>query len=181
MPDGASDGKEATMAEQGLGETALWPKGNLFEDFRVGQTFDHHWGRTLTEADNTLFSTLTLHFNPLYFNRPFAESHGHPTTPINPLLVFNTVLGLSVEDLSEAGGPFLGLDNLSYLAPVYPGDTLIARSTTVSVRDSSGHTGAGIVGWRTEGFNQRGEKVIEFERANLVRRRQNRGQSGGPT
>lgn len=146
----------------------LWPKGRLFGDFEVGQVFEHHWGRTVNAGDNSLFSTLTLHFNPLYFNAEYARAHGHPDTPVNPLLVFNTVLGMSVEDLSEAGGPFLGINNLRYLAPVYPGDTLTARSTTLAKRESESRKGAGIVGWKTEGFNQRGEAVIEFERSNLI-------------
>lgn len=148
-----------------------WPKGRLFEDFEVDGVFHHHWGRTLNEGDNSLFSTVTLHFNPLYFNVEFARCHGHPTTPINPLLVFNTVVGLSVEDLSEAGGPFLGIDELVYGEQVYPGDTLTARSTTLSKRESESHRNAGIVSWRTEGFNQRGQKVISFKRSNLIRRR----------
>ncbi len=148
-----------------------WPKGLLLDDYQVGQVFEHHWGRTVNDGDNSLFSTLTLHFNPLYFNAEFARAHGHATTPVNPLLVFNVVVGLSVEDLSEAGGPFLGIDKLSYLMPVYPGDTLTVRSTTLAVRASETRAGTGVVTWRTEGFNQRGEKVIEFERTNLIRRR----------
>lgn len=145
-----------------------WFKGNLFEDFRVGQVFKHHWGRTINEGDNSLFSTLTLHFNPLYFNRTHAQANGHRDVQVNPLLVFNTVLGLSVEDLSEAGGPFVGVESLVHDQPVYPGDTLNARSTTLNARLSDSKPGFGIVGWRTEGFNQDGARVIVFERANLV-------------
>ncbi|MBS7806072.1 MaoC family dehydratase [Variovorax sp. PCZ-1] len=147
-----------------------WHKGNYFSAYTEGQRFEHHWGRTVNEADNALFNTLTLHFNPIYFNQPFAKEHGHDNTPINPLLVFNTVLGLSVEDLSEAGGPFLGIDDLTYGVSVYPGDTLTAVSTTTAVRESESRGGAGIVTWRTEGFNQRGEKVVAFTRSNLVRK-----------
>ena len=55
------------------------PKGHLFEDFSLGQVYQHHWGRTLNEGDNTLFSTLTLSYNPLYFNEPYARAHGHRT------------------------------------------------------------------------------------------------------
>lgn len=152
-----------------------WPKGLLYGDFEAGQVFDHHWGRTLNAGDNTLYSTLTLHFNPLYFNVEFARAHDHPDTPLNPLLVFNTVLGMTVEDLSEAGGPFLGIDKLVYIKPAYPGDTLTARSTTLSVRESESRRDAGIVGWKTEGFNQRGEKVIEFERRNLIGKKRQGG------
>jgi len=159
------------MAQDFMQRAKPWPKGRVFGDFKAGEAFEHHWGRTLNAGDNTLFSTLTLHFNPLYFNAEFARAHGHPDTPLNPLLVFNTVLGLSVEDLSEAGGPFLGIDELVYLAPVYPGDTLNARSSTLALRESESRGDAGIVTWKTEGYNQRGEKVIEFERSNLIGKR----------
>ncbi|QFZ84001.1 MaoC family dehydratase [Variovorax paradoxus] len=146
-------------------------RGHRYEDFDVGRTFTHHWGRTVTAADNTLFSTLTLHYNPHYTSEAFAAAHGHPTTPVNPLLVFNTVFGLSVEDLSEGGGPFLGVDELSYLQPVYPGDTLHARSEVVAARLAGNRPGYGIVTWHTRGTNQRGEEVIAFKRSNLVRTR----------
>lgn len=152
-------------------EARLWPRGNRYEDFDIGRRFEHHWGRTVTESDNTLFSTLTLHYNPHYTNAAFARAHGHPTTPVNPLLVFNTVFGLSVEDLSEGGGPFLGVDELSYLAPVYPGDTLHARSEVVARRLASNRTGYGIVTWATLGTNQDCVEVIRFKRSNLVKQR----------
>ena len=54
-----------------------WPRGNRFEDFTVGRVFRHHWGRTLTVGDNTLFATLTLHYNPLYTNLDYARAHGY--------------------------------------------------------------------------------------------------------
>lgn len=152
-------------------EATLRVRGNRYEDFEPGRQFTHHWGRTLTEADNTLFSVLTLHYNPQYTNVSMAEAAGHARIPANPLLVFNTVFGLSVEDLSEGGGPFLGVDELSYLAPVYPGDTLYASSQVVARRPASNRRGYGIVTWHTRGTNQRGEAVIEFKRSNLVRTR----------
>ncbi|MCP5180378.1 MAG: MaoC family dehydratase [Pseudomonadales bacterium] len=149
----------------------LWPKGNRFEDFGEGRVFDHHWGRTITAGDNAAFTTRTLSFCPLYFNEPYAQAQGHPRTVVNPLLVFNTVFGLTVEDLSEGGGPFLGVDKCHFLAPVYVGDTLTARSTVVSARESKGNAAMGIVAWHTQGFNQHGEQVIDYVRTNLVRKR----------
>ncbi|MBL8673511.1 MAG: MaoC family dehydratase N-terminal domain-containing protein, partial [Rhodospirillales bacterium] len=104
-----------------------WPKGNRFEDFTPDRVFEHHWGRTITESDTTLFTTLTLHYNPLYFNAPYAREHGHPGIVVNPILVFMTTFGLSVEDLSEGGGPFLGVNELTFHKPVYVGDTITAR------------------------------------------------------
>src|SRR5689334_3613671 len=142
-------------------------RGNAFEDFTVGQVFEHHWGRTINEGDNSLFSTLTLHFNPLYFNAEYAKAHGHPNVVVNPLLVFNTVLGLTVEDLSEGGGAFLGAEALTYHAPVYPGDTVTARSAVVDIRESKSQPDRGIVTWHTEGFNQHGKLVIDYRRSNF--------------
>lgn len=145
-------------------------KGNTFDAFELGRVFEHHWGRTVRQSENTLFSTLTLHFNPLHFNREYAIALGHPETPVSSMLVFSVVFGLSVEDLSEIGGAFLGVDDLVYGVPVYPDDTLTARSTVVKLRDSSSNPGMGIASWHTEGFNQRGERVVSFVRTNMVPR-----------
>ena len=148
----------------------LVPKGNRFEDFEIGRTFEHHWGRTINEGDNSLFTTLTLNYNPLYFNAEYAASKGHDRVVVNPLLVFNTVFGLSVEDLSEGGGPFLGVNELTYHMPVHVGDTLTARSEVVDLRESKSNPDFGIVTWHTRGF--RGDElVVEFKRTNLVRKR----------
>ncbi len=146
-------------------------KGYWFEDFEPGREFIHHWGKTITEAENALFTTLTLHFNPQYTNREFARAMGHPATPVNPLLVFNTVFGLSVEDLSEHGQAFLGVDDLRFVAPVYPGDTITASSVVLERRGSSSRPHMGIVGWATSGFNQNGEPVCSFRRSNFLYRR----------
>ena len=150
----------------------LWPRGNRFEDFSENQTFIHHWGRTLNAADNTLFTTLTMNYNPQYLNAGIARTNGFERgIPINPLLVFNTVFGMSVEDLSEGGGPFLGVDKCVYGTPVHAGDTLTAISTVVSARESGKRPEYGIVTWATRGMNQHSEEVIRFERTNLVSKR----------
>jgi acyl dehydratase len=156
------------MTEDELRNAPVRERGHLFEFYEVGQEFTHHWGRTVNEADSTLFSTLTLHFNPTYYNTDYAQELGFERAPINPLLVFNIVVGLSVEDLSEAGGPFLGIGKLTYGHPVYPGDTLYAKSIVLFKRLASNGK-AGPVTWRTTGINQNGEVVIEFERTNLIR------------
>jgi len=149
----------------------LRQRGHLYEDFHVGQEFVHHWGRTITESDTISFTTLTLSFNPLYFNAEYAKAHGHESIVVNPLLAFNVVLGLSVEDCSEIGGPFVGLGKLVYRKPVFPGDTLYAKSKTVACRISTSNPANGIVTWRTEGHNQHDDLVLDFERSNLVRLR----------
>ena len=157
------------MADDFRARARLVPKGNVYDDFAVGQVFEHHWGRTVTEAENTRFSTTTLHFNPLYFNAEYARAHGHPGMVVNPLLVWTTIFGLTVEDLSESGGPFLGVNELTFHAPVYPGDTLRARSLVLDKRLSDSMKDFGIVSWHTEGFNQHGVRVIDYKRTNLVR------------
>jgi acyl dehydratase len=153
----------------------LKPRGHLYEDFSVGQELVHHWGRTITESDTVLFSTLTLSFNPIYFNREFAKANGYRDIVVNPLLVFNVALGLSVEDCSEIGGPFVGLGKLTYHLPVFPGDTIYSRSKTKACRISASNPANGIVTWHTEGRNQHDQLVIDFERSNLVRLREPKG------
>jgi acyl dehydratase len=150
-------------------------KGHFYEEFAPGQVFDHHWGRTINEGDNSLFTTLTLGYNPLYFNAEYAKAHDHPGVVVNPMLVFLTVFGLSVEDLSEAGGLFLGVDGLTFHQPAYPGETLTARSTVTDKRESESRPDQGIVTWHTEGFNQRGERVIDFHRTNLIAKKRAEG------
>ena len=149
----------------------LLSKGHAFEDFEAGQRFVHHWGRTFTDGDNALFTTMTLAYNPLYFNAEFARSEGHPGVVVNPMLVLCTVVGLSVEDLSEVGGAFLGIDELTFHRPAYSGDTLTAQSRVVSTRESESRPRFGIVTWHTEGANQRGELVVDYMRSNLVAKR----------
>lgn len=143
-------------------------KGHAFEAFTVGQTLEHHWGRTLTAADNTVFSTATCNWNPMYVNAEFARANGHRDAVVNPMLTLCTVVGLSVEDLSEIGGPFLGLEDCTFHLPVYPDDTITARSEVLEARTSSTRPGVGVVTWRTEAHNQRGELVLDFTRTNLV-------------
>src|SRR5258708_12895497 len=121
------------MSEDFKSRAKKWPKGNHYEDFTLGHVYHHHWGRTLNDGDNSLFSTLTLSFNPLYFNADYAAAHGHGGVVLNPMLVFLTVFGLSVEDLSEAGGRFLGGDKLKFHPPLYPVLTL-TRPTTLSAQ-----------------------------------------------
>jgi acyl dehydratase len=159
------------MADPDFSQFKLAVKGHSFEDFTEGQVFVHHWGRTINAGDNSLFTTATLSYCPLYFNVEYAQAHGHSDVVVNPMLVVCTIVGMSVEDLSEAGGPFLGINGLKFHRAVYPGDTLSARSTVVSKRESASRGNFGIVTWRTEAHNQRDEIVISYERTNLVAKR----------
>ena len=110
----------------------------------------------------------------MYLNAEFARGNGHPDVVVNPMLVLCVVVGLSVEDLSEAGGPFLGLGDCTFHRTVHAGDTLTSRSTVVAMRDSRSRPSTGIVTWRSEGRNQRDELVVDYERTNLVAKRGDR-------
>lgn len=141
---------------------------NYFEDFSEGQTFEHHWGRTINEGDNSKFTTQTMHATPTYFNADYAEDVGYDGVVVNPLLAFNVVFGMSVQDLSEAGGAFLGIENLQFHETVYPGDTLYAKSEVISKRESDSRPQQGIVHWYTKGIRPDGDLVLEYERKNLI-------------
>ncbi len=159
------------MSSSATSTPKRWRKGNQYEDFSIGQVFHHHWGRTINEGDNSLFSSLTLSYNPHYFNAEFAKAHGHPDILVNPMLVFLTVFGLSVEDLSEGGGLFLGVEDLTFKKPIYPGETLTAVSEVVEMRESNSRPNDGVVTWHTRGFDSKGEEVIDFRRTNFVAKR----------
>ena len=154
------------------------PHGNQFEDFVEGQWLTHHWGRTITDGDNALFSTATCNWNPMHLNAEYARAHGHSDVVVNPMLVLCTVVGLSVEDLSEIGGPFLGMDDVTFHRPVHPGDTITASSTVVETRESESRPGVGIVTWHTEARNQHDEIVVDYRRTNLVAKRREPAAAG---
>jgi acyl dehydratase len=145
--------------------------GRYFEDFAVGETYRHHWGRTLTEGECSLFTTWTMQANPLHFNRVYARSLGHPRCPVNPLLVMNVVFGMTVEDLSEQALAHLGYWKMVFHRSVYPDQTLFAESTVLGKRPSESKDDRGIVHVRTTGRNEEGEVVLTYERKILVKKK----------
>jgi itaconyl-CoA hydratase len=145
-------------------------RGHVFEDFEQGQVFKHHWGRTVNEGDNSFFTSVTMNFNPIYFNRVYARKMGFRDVVVNHMLVLNVVFGLSVEDLSERAIAHLGYEKLKFLETVYPGDTLTSQSEVLSKKDTS-RPDRGVVKFRTTGFNQDGRKVLEYERPVLIRKK----------
>jgi acyl dehydratase len=87
------------------------------------------------------------------------------------MLLFLTVFGMSVEDLSEIGGAFLGVDRLTFYGRPVVGDTVTARSEVIAMRESQRRPHQGIVTWLTSGCDQNGELVVQFERTNLISKR----------
>lgn len=152
-------------------EWPIVPHGYWFEDQPIGRSFSHRVGRTLHASEAMAFATQMLAFRPRYLNRAAAVAEGHPDTPVHPLMVFDVVLGLSVEDLSSVGGAFLGGEDVVFHGDVYPGDTVNAESIVVGARESSSRPDVGIVTWSTTGRNQQGDLVISFQRTNLVKKR----------
>jgi len=167
--DGMSTRKESVQEEvpEFIKKAVLWGKGRDADEFSIGDKLPHHWGRTINAADNSLFTTLTQSYNPLYFNAPYAQAQGHPDILVNPLLVFNMAFGLSVEDLSENRGFFVGIGECKFHHPVYVGDTLRAESEVIGKRESRSNSANHIITWRTKGYNQHNELVVEYVRSNL--------------
>jgi acyl dehydratase len=150
-----------------LGRARRLTRGYRWADFTPGRSFDHATRRTVERSDSLLFSATTLSLCPLYFDAEAARAGGHPDVVVNPYLILALVVGLSVEDLSEHSEAFLGISDAQFARDVYPGDTIRAASLVESRRESVSRPGFGIVTWRTTGFNQRDEVVLELSRANL--------------
>lgn len=150
--------------------TEQW-RGRFLEDFAAGDVYRSRLGRTISEADNTWFTLLTMNTNPMHFNKPYAERTEFGQMLVVSSLTLAIVLGLSVADTSENAVANLGWGDIKLPKPVYAGDTLWAESEVVTVRESKSRPNVGIVGIRTRGINQRAEVVIEFTRSFMVFKR----------
>ena len=142
--------------------------GRLFEDFTVGDVFEHHPGRTIGEADNTWFTLLTMNRHPVHFDAAYAAGTEFGRPLVNSCLTLSMVAGMSVGDLSQRATANLGWDKVRLTAPVFVGDTLCAESEVLSKRESRSRPGEGIVTVATRGTKADGTIVITFERSFLV-------------
>ena len=144
--------------------------GNFFEDFRIGQEIRHATPRTLTAGDAALYTALYGSRFAVQSSDAFAQSVGLARAPFDDLLVFHTVFGKTVPDISLNAVANLGYADCVFGAPVYPGDSLTARSEAIGLRENAnGKTG--IVYVRTTGENQRGESVLGYARWVMVRKK----------
>jgi len=146
--------------------------GKYFEDLEVGAIYRHEIGRTITEADNVLFSALTLNNQPLHLNEDFAAKTEFGQRIVNGIFTLGLVVGISVNDLTQ--GTIIGnlsYENVVHPRPVFHGDTVYVESEVVSKRESRSRPEAGIVTLKHIGRNQRGDIVIEVTRTALFLKR----------
>ncbi|MBM3565093.1 MAG: MaoC family dehydratase [Alphaproteobacteria bacterium] len=153
--------------------------GNFFEDFRVGQELRHAPPRTLTEADATLYAALYGPRFPLHCARTFARKLGLRDSPIDDWLVFHVVFGKSVPDVSLNAVANLGYAGGVFGVPVFPGDTVSARSTVIGLKENSNRK-TGVVWVRTVGTNQDGSMVADYTRWVMVRKRDEKSPAPSP-
>lgn len=159
------------MTESPSGRRLLLQRGLWFEEFEVGTVYQHRPGRTATEADNVLFTALTMNTQPLHLDAaasadvpPFNERL------VNSMFTLSTLVGLSVSQLTQGTiVANLGFSEVSFPAPVRHGDTLYAETLVTDKRPSASRPGEGIVVLEHTARNQRDEVVCVAARKTLVR------------
>ena len=144
--------------------------GRFFEDYRLGEMIDHAVPRTISGGERALYHALYPARGAVYSSDAFARDCGLRASPVDDLIAFHTVFGKTVPDISLNAVANLGYAEGRFLAPVWPGDTLRARSEVIGVKENSnGRTG--VVWVRTKGLNQDGAVVLAYVRWVMVRKR----------
>jgi 2-methylfumaryl-CoA hydratase len=144
--------------------------GNFFEEFAVGQVLRHATPRTVTVGDVAVYNGLYGPRFAVQSSDVFAKAIGYPRAPLDDLIVFHTVFGKTVPDISLNAVANLGYAECRFLKPVYAGDTLIASTEVIGLRENANKT-SGVVYVRTTGRNQNSEPVLEYVRWVMVRKR----------
>ena len=157
--------------------------GRYYEDFEVGSTIRHWPGRTITEADDMLFSMITMNHHPLHIDANFAATTQHRQNLVVGTLVFSLVVGITVPDISGHAIANLEYTEVKHLGQVFHGDTLYVESHILDKRESRSKPDRGIVKVQTFAVNQRGDRVLSFKRAvlNVERRARRRIDARGKT
>lgn len=145
--------------------------GRLYEDFEVGDIYEHPLGRTVLAADNTWFSLMTMNPNPVHIDRHYSEKTEFGRPLVNSCLTLALITGESVTDLSQNVFANLGWDEVRMPNPVFEGDTIYSKSEVLETRESKSRQNVGIVRVQTTGYNQDGAVVMEFKRTFMVYRR----------
>lgn len=150
--------------------------GRYFEEFSVGDIYEHRPGRTITEADNTMFTLLTMNQHPLHFDVEFAAKTEFGKPLVASPLTVAIITGQSVSDVSQKAVANLGWTDIRMLKPLFAGDTLYSESEVLEKRDSKKRPTQGVVTIKSIGKNQHGEIVCDFVRTMLIWK-----QGHGPT
>jgi itaconyl-CoA hydratase len=145
--------------------------GRVFEDFAVGDVYEHPLGRTVIAADNVWFTCLTMNTNPIHFDAEYAAKTEFKKPLVNSCLTLALVTGQSVTDLTVNAVANLGWDEVRLPNPLFEGDTVRSKSEVLETRESKSRPNVGIVRVKTTGMNQHGDTVIEFLRTFMVWKR----------
>lgn len=145
--------------------------GRYFEEFKVGETIKHWPGRTITEADDTWFSLLTMNQQPLHIDEHYCKTHTqHGQRLVNGTLVFAIGVGMTVAEISGRAIANLDYEKITHDAPTFHGDTLYSESTILDKKESS-KGDRGVVYIETRVTNQRSQLVMTFRRHVLLPKR----------
>jgi acyl dehydratase len=156
-------------AGQGQGRRVV-QRGLWYEEFETGVTYDHRPGRTVTEADNVVFTTLTMNGQALHLDAAYAATTSFEQRLVNSMWTISTLVGLSVGQLTQGTiVANLGFSDITFPKPLFHGDTLYAETTILDKRESRSRPGEGIVTFNHLGRNQRGDIVVTAIRNVLVR------------
>jgi len=145
--------------------------GRVFEDFAVGDVYEHPLGRTIIPADNVWFTCITMNTNPIHFDAAYAAKTEFGKPLVNSCLTLALVTGQSVTDLTVNAVANLGWDEVRLPNPLFEGDTVRSKSEVLETRESKSRPGVGIVRVKTTGMNQHGQPVIEFTRTFMIWKR----------
>ncbi len=145
--------------------------GRLYEDFEVGDVYEHPLGRTVLPVDNSWFTLLTQNMNPIHFDHAYAAQTEFGRPLVDSTFTLALVTGQSTIDLSLNVMANLGWDEVRLPHPVFEGDTIYSRSEVLETRESRSRPNVGIVTVKTIGYKQDGAVVIEFRRTFMVYRR----------
>lgn len=145
--------------------------GRYYEDFNVGDIYEHRPGRTITETDNTWFTLLTMNQHPLHFDAEYGKASEFGRCIVASPFTVSLMVGMSVSDVSQKAIANLGWTDIELTQPVFVGDTLYSESEVLDKRESKSRPGAGIVTVRTVGLNQHKKEVGRFVRKILVAKR----------
>lgn len=147
--------------------------GKYYDEIDVGMKIRHSLGRTVTEADNVLFSSLTMNTQPLHLNADFASKTQFGKPIVNGILTLGIVVGITVGELTEGTiVANLGYEQVKHPRPVFHGDTIYVETQILEKRESKSNPKHGIVKMRHWGKNQQGEVVCEVERTVMFLKRQ---------